>query len=502
MTNTETTRKTAYLWGPVSSFTGPLAVWLIKKGWNIHIACKSSFNLLSLSPLDLKSKAQNNLNQFFGGRDLAKAFQDRYKIVNPQEISKDTEYSAVIFAGLPPNFDDSCAPRAPWSLAELKAIVKAANGAPLFVLSSLFAGIQPDGVVPEELEFERRKAQTNWEGTCQQYENRLLEEMTDKESPWYLVRLPLITGAKENGAAPLNFNGLYRLFKELQGEVDQQTNSGKPDIELPLDYNPNATLWFLPVDSAVYAFWRYLEDSNRPRILNLIPTNSTLNREWIQYLADALGATSINAKKDDRLALPPILRKLLNDDIQVKNRNLFEVAGRYHIPPVSLDRDYFQRIIHVAQEKNWGDPEKTETEKIRYSDKLARFYFEEFLPQFVNTGGFMDKAVKAGKTVGFVVKEASNLGWVVKTSDGQTVVERYQPANEAPRICFKFSGETLLKMIQRKLPFHRALLLREVDVEGPVFPALQVAGQVEKFLNTHTVDVKTLSKLLAENVTT
>ncbi|MBX9692103.1 MAG: hypothetical protein K2Z81_06950, partial [Cyanobacteria bacterium] len=453
MTNTETTRKTAYLWGPVSSFTGPLAVWLIKKGWNIHIACKSSLNLLSLSPLDLKSKAQNNLSQSFGGRDLAKAFQDRYKIVNPQEISKDTEYSAVIFAGLPPNFDDSCAPRAPWSLAELNEVIKATNGAPLFVLSSLFGGVQADGVVPEELEFSRRKAQTNWEGTCQQYENRLLEEMTDKEAPWYLVRLPLITGSKENGP-PLNFNGLYRLFRELQGDVSQQNHSGKPDIEVPLDYNPNSTLWFLPVDSAVYAFWRYLEDSNRPRILNLIPTNSALNREWIQHLADALGARSIHPKKDDKLVIPPILRKLLNDDIQVKNRNLFEVAGRYHIPPVPIDKEYFERIIHVARDNNWGEPKKDTAESIRYSDKLAQFYFEEFLPELLNTGGFMDKAVKAGKSVGFVVKEASNLGWVLKPTDGQNVLERFQPANDNPRICFKFSGETLVRLILRKLPFH------------------------------------------------
>jgi hypothetical protein len=115
-------QKTAYIWGPISSFTGPLVAWLVKKGWHTHIACKSSLNLLSLSPLDLRSSVQTELDTSFGGHGKAKVFQDKIKIVEQGEFPKGTTYDAVIFSGMPPNFDESRAPRAPWSAAELKDV--------------------------------------------------------------------------------------------------------------------------------------------------------------------------------------------------------------------------------------------------------------------------------------------------------------------------------------------------------------------------------------------
>lgn len=497
MTTTEK-KRTAYLWGPISSFTGPLAVWLIKKGWDIHVACKSSLNLLSLSPLDLRSTAESNLDQSFESHDQAKAFQDRFKIVSPTEISKDTEYDAVIFAGLPPNFDDPRAPRAPWSIGELKGILSIAKDAPLFVVSALYGGVQEDGVVPEELEFKRRKPQTNWEGVCQQYESKLLEELSSVTAPWHLVRLPFILGSTEDGSC-LNLNGLYHLARELDERVTQLARQGDA-VEVAVEHNPNSTLWFLPVDSAVYSFWRYLEDPTRPRILNLIPTNSTLNQEWIDSLAKALGASGIRQGDKDELKLPTPLRKLLKDDIQVKNRNLFEVAGRYHIPPVPINQEYFAKITSSARERNWGDTSRNGSDKakIGYSDRIAEYYFEEFLPELLNQGGLIDKIVDTGKTIAFVLKDNPSLGWVLKSPDGTHVLERYEPSKETPRISFKFSGQTLLRLIMKKLPLHRALLLREVEMQGPILPALKVANQLDKFLAEHPVEKERLSSLSAK----
>ncbi|MFX7825290.1 hypothetical protein ABTK20_23085, partial [Acinetobacter baumannii] len=68
------------------------------------------------------------------------------------------------------------------------------------------------------------------------------------------------------------------------------------------------------------------------------------------------------------------------------------------------------------------------------------------------------------------------MGWVLKTSsDGNVEVEPYNP-NVKPTICFRFSGTTMTKLIQSKLPLHRALLMREVEVEGPLLDALRVTN--------------------------
>jgi hypothetical protein len=112
------TQKVAYIWGPVTSFNGPLAALLVMKGWHVHFACKSSLNLLSLSPLDLRTQAQTLLDAALGGRDKARAFKDRLKLVDPTEALKNTNYDAIIFGALPPNFDESRSPRAPWSGAD------------------------------------------------------------------------------------------------------------------------------------------------------------------------------------------------------------------------------------------------------------------------------------------------------------------------------------------------------------------------------------------------
>lgn len=120
---------------------------------------------------------------------------------------------------------------------------------PVFIISSLWGGVQKDGVVPEELEFTRRKALTNWESTCQQYEQRMLESLSGSESPWYLLRLPLLSGDTDSGDT-VRFSGIYSLVHELVEETAKpffksaaSNGSGAPSVKLA--YNPDSTLWYL-----------------------------------------------------------------------------------------------------------------------------------------------------------------------------------------------------------------------------------------------------------------
>src|SRR3974390_1739966 len=122
------TQKVAYLWGPLSSFFGPLAAWLVTKGWHVHIATKPSLNLFSLSALDLKSTALDLIEQAMGGHDRFRPFQDRFKWIESADAIKGTKYDALIFCGLPPNFDEARVPRAPWAAADLPAIAKTLKG--------------------------------------------------------------------------------------------------------------------------------------------------------------------------------------------------------------------------------------------------------------------------------------------------------------------------------------------------------------------------------------
>ncbi len=486
------TQKVAYLWGPISSFSGPLAAWLVTKGWQVRVATKSSLNLLSLSPLDLHSSALALLEQAMGGRDRFRTFKDRLRLVDETEALKGTKYDAVIFCGLPPNFDESRAPRAPWAAAKLPAISKALKGVPIFIVSSLWGGVQNDRVVPEEFEFERRKAPTHWESLCQNYEEKLLDGLSTLESPWYLVRIPMISGSSETGES-LNFSGPGVLFKELAQAA--QTRVG---TNLRLAYNPDSTLWFLPVDEAVYMFWRYLEDELRPRICNLVSTQATLNREWLHYVATALKLNEVTPAEYDSLTLPSIMRKMLMDDVQVKTHNLFEVAGRYHLPPLRLNEDYFQKVLARGIEGRWGGlaPSKGKA-SLGFSDRLAQYYFEEFVASKFGDSVFK-KALTPGTSVGFLLKGANGLGWVVSVNNGVGHIERFDPTAERPQICFHFTGRTMTHLIQSKLPLHRALLLREVQVEGPLLQALKVTNIIEQFLKDHPIDAAKLSSLATE----
>ena len=458
-------QKTAYLWGPLSSFSGPLTALLVAKGWHVHIATKSALNIFSLSPLDLLSSGLAFIERCMGSHDHFRAYQDRIKFTDETEIVKGTTYDAIIFCGLPPNFDEPRVPRAPWAASRLPQIAKSLKGVPIVIVSSIWGGIQKDGVVPEEFEFERRKPITQWESACQFYEQKLLDSLSHVESSWCIVRVPMISGSAQSGE-PANFTGPYHLFGELAHVME---GSGKMQLSssskiLKMNYHPDSTLWFLPVDLATLTLWRFLEDENRPRICNLVSTQATLNREWLQYLAQALGYEEVIASESDKLSLPGTLRKMLLDDVQIRTRNLFEASGRYQLSPVRLDKDYFDKVVAVGRAMHWGHPPLRNNKTLTYSQRLAKYYFECFVPSHFDES-LLKKAAMDGTTIGFVLTGADRRGWILKAASGNTVVERLDPAGEKPSICFRFSGSTMTRLIQSRLSLHRALLLKRVEVE-------------------------------------
>lgn len=504
------TTKTAYIWGPMSSFNGSLAAHLMIKGWHVHFACKSSLNFLSLSPLDLSSHAQQTLEAALGGKEMAKTFQDRYKFVEPGEGLKAFKYDAIIFGALPPNFDEARVPRAPWSAADFRNLGKHCKGVSTFIISSLWGGVQKDNVIPEELEFARRKPSTAWEATCQQYEQRILESLTGFEAPWYLVRLPILSGDTRSGDL-LKPSGLNGLFKALVDQIGKPTfASGNTPVKLA--YNPDCSLPFLPIDVAVSTFTNFLEDSGRPRVFNLLSTQMTLNREWLHDLAGALGVHDIVPDEHDGLDLPATLRRLLIEPVQVKTRSLFEVAGRYKIQPTPIDKDYFERLLQSARKINFGaQSAKMDApgqqgqscgtrgtacgEQIQYTEQIAHFYFEKWLPEKIAQGALKNARLNTLK-VGFHLRSGSIYGWMIKVDeDGNPTVSRLDPTttaqtDEKPDITFNFSGMALTRLIQHKMLLHRALLMREIDVEGNMLQVLKLSGTIDKFLRDNPLSAR------------
>jgi len=485
--------KTAYIWGPVSTFTAPLAAWLVAKGWHVHIATKSALNLLAFSSLDISSSAKRSLEEVFGTRNKFKAFQERLKFIETSDPPRDTNYDALIFSGLPPNFDDPRVPRAPWAAAELSSIAKHFKGVPLFIISSLWGAVQPDGVVPEELEFERRKTRNHWEKICQRYELKLIEELPKVESSWYLIRLPLITGARANGYS-YAFTGLANLFSALDPEFSiiknsNKTNKVSTNESVGLAHQPDSTLWFLPVDLAVYMFWRYLEDNMRSRICNFVSAQATLNREWLQYLAQALSLKEIIPTTKDNLQLPPALKKLLLDNVQVKTRNLFEVAGRYQLQPEKLTEEYFSKIIQIGRQKNWGQSRTKSVSAQSMPSDLVAYYFEEFIPAKLNND-LLNKVIQGNTSVGFKFKDIPELGWILKgpkkdngkVFEDRVYVERYLETSIKPSVCFHLTGNTMTSIMRNQLPLHQALLFKQIEIEGPLVDSLRVSKFLSSFM--------------------
>jgi hypothetical protein len=469
------TAKRAYIWGPISSFSGPLIASLLHKGWHVHLPVKSALHF-ALSPLDLRSYAQASLEQALGGRDQYKAFQDRLRFLDTSETIKGITYDALIFCGLPPNFDESRVSRASWAVSDFMNIAKKHRGTPVFITSSLWGAIQKDGVVPEEIECERRKAKSQYEGVCQLYENKLLKGLSEQESIWYLMRLPLICGSTKNGET-ISFSGLYKLFENITNQTHINNSS-----TLKLNYNPDSTLWFLPVDVATHVFWQWLEDYNRPRICNLVSTQATLNQEWLQQLAKAIGLDSVSESQEDIYTVPKDLRSMLNDNILVKTRGLFEVMGRYQQPPTILDEKYFSRLITYAKTKNWGKvwPANTK-ESLETIEQMACDYFQNFLPQHIDASIFEHSIGNLG-ALSFYLDNNSDFSWSFKLVGNIVVCSKEITGSSVSKIIrFKMTSRTAADLIRKKISLERALLLQQLQVEGNpgiVFKALALWKQI------------------------
>ncbi|MBX9725024.1 MAG: hypothetical protein K2X81_26715, partial [Candidatus Obscuribacterales bacterium] len=284
--------KTAYVWGPISNFAANLAFALLENGWTVHLACKSALQI-SMSPLDLPSSAQSCIEKAAGGADKLKPYSENLLFIDTDEPHKGTTYDIIVFMGLPSNFDEARVSRSPWAADELGNIITKLKGVPIIVVSSLWGGLQQDGVVPEEIEFDRRKAHSHFEGVCQQYESRVLKAISAKDGKWHLVRLPIILGSSVDGRS-VNFSGLYKMLHELHAAKTQLSESNvRKSVEL--SYNPDATFWMLPCDLAANLMVKLIEDNSRPVITNFVSTQSTLNQEWLQDLARALELESINS---------------------------------------------------------------------------------------------------------------------------------------------------------------------------------------------------------------
>lgn len=493
-TSTNTSTKTAYVWGPVSNFSAFLLASLLQSGWQVHIPTKSALQI-SLSPLDLESTAHSAIEKALGS-DKIKLYSENIHFLDGDELQRGTTYDIVIFCGLPTNFDEARVSRSPWAAEELHAVLKRLKGVPAIIVSSLWGGIQNDGVVPEEIEFDRRKAHTHFEGVCQQYEARILKVVSKDDCKWHLLRLPLILGSSETGRSS-NFTGLYKLLKEVKQAQASGDSSNQGNLEL--SYNPDATLWMLPANEAADIVVKFAEDSARPSICNLVPTSVTLNQEWLHELAQYAGFSAIVSAEKDNLNLPGTLRSMLADNMQVKTRNLFEVVGRYHIAsPFVPSRNYFQKICEYAAENNWGQVRSSQPVE-PFSPERAQYYFEHFLP--ANLTDKMKKALASFKGgLVFSIGEIEECRWSLKAdSSGVVSVDLLNPGaavedkgseparkeKESAPVNFTIAPLAFGKLTSGKLMFEQALVTKTLQVSGPPIQCVKACDFLRRFLRHH-----------------
>ena len=471
------TEKTAYFRGPLSSFSIQLAVQMLQDGWHLHIPSKSALNF-SLSPLDLGSSIQSTLESAIGKKGRNRELLERIRLLEPGEIVRGTKYDVVVFCGLPANFDEPRVSRAPWAAEELAEVSRRLKEVPVIIVSSLWAAIQDDGVVPEEIEFNRRKPLSHYEGVCQQYELKLLKGLENQDSIWYLLRLPVITGNLSDGASR-NFSGMANLF----AKVGQAKGTDKV---LRINYNPDATFWMLPADIAAAMTVAVIDDPARPRICNLVSPGATLNREWLHHLARSADFERVESSEKDQLALPGTLQSMLRDNVQVKTRNLFELMGRHRQTPVTLDQTYFNKVLNFGNAANWG-LQKTEHYKTLFSEELARQYFTEFLPTKAD-----QKAVKrvAGfeNGIGLEIEGAPNCSWVAKTAEDKLEVVACDPLT--PTVRFTFTTGGFVRLIKHEMLFEQALLTRDLQARGKGIELVRACDLLRRVLKDYTFEFK------------
>lgn len=446
---------------------------LLKNNWNVHIPTKSALQI-SLSPLDLESTAQSAVEKMLGS-DKMKLHSENLHFLDGDDVQRGTTYDIILFCGLPSNFDEARVSRSPWAADELAHVMKRLKGVPSVIVSSLWGGIKNDGVVPEEIEFERRKPRTHFEGVCQQYEARILKVISKEDGKWHLLRVPLIMGSNEDGRAS-NFTGLYRLLRELT-----QTNAADASSNVELNYNPDSTLWMLPNDLAADLTVKLLEDNSRPSICNLVSTNVTLNQEWLHELAKHVKVASFVASEKDAFNLPSTLRNMLTDNVQVKTRNLFEVVGRYHVSPFVPTADYFAKICQYAAEQNWGQIRPVKNEQL-FSSAHAQKYFEQFLPYSLDEK--MKKALASFKEgLVFAITDMDECSWHLQiVAEGQVQSTRLSAPGHQAKVHFSFAAPAFMRIASGKMSFEQALVTRNLQLSGPPLQTLKACDFLRRFL--------------------
>ncbi len=471
--------KTAYVWGPVSSFSSSLLATMLENGWTIHLATKSALQI-SLSPLDLSSSAQQNIEKS-AGAERFKLLNERLVFLDNGEVQKGTTYDIALFMGLPSNFDEPRVSRAPWAAEELPSIAAKLKGVPIIIFSALSGGIQSDGSVPEEIEFERRKPRSHFEAVCQSYEAKILKAVNKLESKWHLVRIPLVLGSKEDGRS-LNFTGLYNILHELYNAKIQLGDNPETKT-LELHYDPNATCWMLPADVASALVLSLIEDPQRPSICNIVSTQSTLCQEWMHELALGLGVKEIVPADKDAVNLPGTLRAVLSDSIHVKTRNLFELQGRHQHVPVTLSSDYFARVIDYANQHNWGQAKFSAPEP-GFSAEHAKDYFENFLPEKMDKKLLKDLASFNGG-IAFQIAGEEESSYLIQSVDGTLLVAKFESSNHKPAGTFVIAANTFAKLVAGKISFEQALITRAVQVSAGPLAMLRVCDFERKLLRKY-----------------
>lgn len=491
--------KTAYVWGPVSSFSASLLAAMLEKGWTIHLATKSALQI-SLSPLDLSSSAQQSVEKAVG-TDRFKLLNERLVFLDNGDVQKGTTYDIALFMGLPSNFDEPRVSRAPWAAEELPAVCAKLKGVPVIIFSALSGGIQSDGTVPEEIEFERRKPRSHFEAVCQSYEAKILKATSKFDNKWHLVRIPLVLGSTIDGRSS-NFTGLYNILHELYNAKIQLGDNPETKT-LELHYDPNSTCWMLPNDVATTLVLSLIEDPQRPSICNVVSTQSTLCQEWMHELAVGLGVKAITPAEKDAVNLPGTLRAVLGDSIHVKTRNLFELQGRHQHVPVSLGSDYFAKVIDYANKHNWGQARANAPEP-GFSAEHAREYFETFLPEKLDKKMMKDLASLTGG-IAYQITGEEDSSFVVQAVDGNVVVSRFEPSNHKPAATFTIAANTFAKLVAGKISFEQALITRALQVSAGPLVMLKVCDLERKILRkfhfsniTKTEDSRVLEGALKE----
>lgn len=515
--------KIAFVWGPVSNFSSIFLYLLLESGWQLHIASKSPLRI-SFSPLDLTSAAWHAIEEAAGGIDKLRPHLRNLVFLESDEPRSGIKYDMAVFMGLPANFDESRIPRAPRAAEEFAKIVEKLKDVPVIVFSSLWGGIQEDGVVPEEIKFKRRHPKSYYESVCQRYEALIHETLSREGRKWHLVRLPQLLGNLTDGRTA-GFGGFYKLFEELQlaklrpdadrsrgreagitragsdterdGGADldgekardgaktrvsgkgksREIGSQKPT--LALNFSPEATLPILPCDWVASLIAKLIDDPALPDVCNLVATPSILNKDWTQQLARALGLSALQASEQDDLRLPATLRSMLTDNIQIRSGKLFELGGLYQQSPVKMTSYYFGKILNYAASHNWGRYQPGVAEEPT-PEKILKF-FEEFLPARIDRKMLKLLAELEGG-LAFQVTGRENRQWLLCSQDGKATITLLDGREQKPQVVLQASSSSFARLASGKLSAEEALESKALQVTGDFVQSARAFGFFHSFL--------------------